>query len=245
TGEPMDTAVILEEETLASVIVAMGMDGSIMVRKELTIFYSTFIRKYERRILVAAWEQLLEERDKRFGSSESGADGEADEEDEQPQSDGTVTGLVNGALANGNGDRSAHTRSVSFNTVDTATSSDTGVAKNASVVVDFVINALLESPLGEHANNILDDLVVAGLKRDQLTLSGMDPLSKQRSKDTRPQTPPSPSAASTMSKQDGGGYFGLSRTASVAAAMKNFFGGGAKTPTEASTSPTRSQRNSV
>ena len=53
----------------------MGMDGSIMVRKELTIFYSTFIRKYERRILVAAWEQLLEERDKRFGSSEAGADG--------------------------------------------------------------------------------------------------------------------------------------------------------------------------
>ncbi|RMX81449.1 hypothetical protein D0869_06800 [Hortaea werneckii] len=275
TGEPIDTAVILEEETLASVIVAMGMDGSIMVRKELTIFYSTFIRKYERRILVAAWEQLLEERDKRFGTNEASADGEADEEDEQPQSDGTVTGLVNGALANGNGERSAHTRSVSFNTVDTATSSDTGgkstrtfskktiyramwrqilsmsadphpeVAKNASVVVDFVINALLESPLGEHANSILDDLVVAGLKRDQLTLSGMDPLSKQRSKDTRPQTPPSPSAASTMSKQDGGGYFGLSRTASVAAAMKNFFGGGAKTPTETPTSPTRSQRNSI
>ena len=57
TGD-IDAATMLEEETLASVVVAMGMDGSIMVRKELVVFYSTFIKRYEPRFIVAAWEQL-------------------------------------------------------------------------------------------------------------------------------------------------------------------------------------------
>ena len=67
TSGDLDSAVVLEEETLASVIVSMGMDGSIMVRKELTVFYSTFIKRYEKRFVVAAWEQLLEEKDKLAG----------------------------------------------------------------------------------------------------------------------------------------------------------------------------------
>ena len=77
TGE-VDAPVMLEEETLASVIVSMGMDGSIMVRKELTCFYAVFIRKYENRFLVAAWEQMVEERDKRAGREdvEEGGEGE-------------------------------------------------------------------------------------------------------------------------------------------------------------------------
>ncbi|TKA26001.1 hypothetical protein B0A50_05513 [Salinomyces thailandicus] len=272
----LDPAVVLEEETLASVLLAMGMDGSIMVRKELTVFYSGFMKKYEGRVVVAAWEQLLEERDKRFGvedgEGEGGPSGEVEAE--------------NGTVGNGHADESqgaaggAHRqRSASAATADTATSLDSNlrptkrlskktiyramwrqilsmsadphpeVAKNASIVVDYIFNSLLDSPLGEHANSILDELVVTGLARDQANLSGVDGLSKQRSRDARPHTPPSPSAASTLSKQDTGGYFGtLSRTASMAFMMKSLFGGG-RTPTEPSadapTSPAQSQRNSL
>lgn len=256
TGD-IDAATMLEEETLASVIVAMGMDGSIMVRKELVVFYSTFIKRYEPRFIVAAFEQLNEEHEKKTG-------GKA-QQPVQVESGSGHTNLDSHSQTNGvNGSGSSHGRSMSVGTSDAAEASDTAqrasalskktiyravwrqtltlsadphpeVAQNASVVVDYVVSALLESELGEFTNKLLDQLVVEGLKGDQLTLSGMDGITRQRSRDHgRPQTPPSPSA-STTSRPDG--YFALSRTASVAAAMKNLVGWGAKTPAEPSAPP--------
>ncbi|KAK0250781.1 Target of rapamycin complex 1 subunit kog1 [Friedmanniomyces endolithicus] len=249
TGEAIDTAVLLEEETLASVVIAMGMDGSIMVRKELTIFYSTFIRKYEGRVLVAAWEQLLEERDKRSGKEDSGRDGS--------QGEG-VDLRENGHNVNGHA-RTNHQRNVSFALTEAATTGSSvstsrspsrtlskktvyravwrqilsmsadphpEVARNASITSDYIINALLDSPLGEHAHGILDEIVKLGLKRDNNTLNGMDGITRQGSRDVRPQTPPSP----TASMASRGGYFELSRTASVTQAVKTWFGGSARTP---------------
>ncbi|KAK5133478.1 hypothetical protein LTR08_007720 [Meristemomyces frigidus] len=301
----LDAAVVLEEETLASVVVAMGMDGSIMVRKQLTVFYSAFLRKYEARTLVAVWEQLLEERDKRSGVEDEGGDvsppppppkrevwggigvsgngGGAYEEVTAEMSQQKDVSAVESLRNGGHGGNGGHQRSVSFTTNTTSASDSTAttltgddvakpsrtlskktiyramwrqilsmstdphpeVARNAAEVVDYFINALLDSPLGAYANKLLDELVVHGLK-DQLTRGSMDALGgRQRSGySSRPQTPPSPTA-STASKA-GDGYFGggLSRTASMAAVMKNFFSG-AKTPTEAPTSPTRSHRGSI
>jgi len=267
TGE-VDAGVVLEEETLASVVVAMGMDGSIMVRKELTVFYSTFIKKYEPRFIVAAWEQMLEERDKRTGKEDEPEIAVADGTNDVIRNDGPTQ--LNGFV---NSHRASHQRSVSFSTETTATSSEPSVrpsrtlskktiyramwrqilsmsvdphpevARNASVVVDYVIQAMLDSPLGEHANRILDEMVMLGLKKSQANLSVLDGLSRQRSRDqVPPQTPPSPTA-STIGRADG--YFGLSRTASVAAAMKNFFSGASRPPPEVPPSPTRSHRNSI
>ncbi|KAK3644912.1 Target of rapamycin complex 1 subunit kog1 [Elasticomyces elasticus] len=234
TGEPIDAAVQLEEETLASVVIAMGMDGSIMVRKELTVFYSTFIKKYEGRFLVAAWEQLLEERDKRCGR----------EEDESKDE-----GLKNGVNGFGiNGDARNHQRDMSLTlggstgggqkpsrtlskktiyramwrqTLSMSADPHPEVARNASITVDYVINALLESPLGEYANEILDEIVLLGLKRDHGTLDGINGITRQRSRDIRPQTPPSPTASMAAR---GDGYFALSRTVSVTQAFKGWFG---------------------
>ncbi|TKA67577.1 hypothetical protein B0A55_10183, partial [Friedmanniomyces simplex] len=251
TGESIDSAVMLEEETLASVVIAMGMDGSIMVRKELTVFYSTFIRKYEGRVLVAAWEQLLEERDKRTGREE-------DEGKDEFKDDG-VDGKENGHGVSGHAGAS-HQRSVSFTLTGRAAAKSAEqtngkpsrtlskktiyramwrqilsmsadphpeVARNASITTDYIINALLDSPLGEQANKVLDEIVVLGLKRDHGTLNGMDGLTRQRSRDVRPQTPPSPTAS--MAGR-GEGYFGVSRTASVTAAFMGWFGGPPRTP---------------
>ena len=273
TGE-IDKAVTLEEETLASVVVSMGMDGSIMVRKELTVFYSTFIKRYEKRFIVAAWEQLLEERDKKAGK-------DVDKEDATPVFDGATESHTNdgsskdkGGLVNGSAP--SHQRQVSFSAEVTGGSSDNispkpsrtlskktiyravwrqtlsmsadphpEVSRNASIIVDYVITALLESPLGPYANDVLDELITNDAKKhEKMHSAAMDGLNRQRSRDLRPMTPPSPTA-STVSKQDG--YFaGLSRTASVAAAMKNFVGWGNRAPsnTETPPSPTRSHRGS-
>ena len=273
TGEA-EPAVTLEEETLASVVVSMGMDGSVMVRKELTVFYSTFIKKYERRFLVAAWEQLLEERDKKAGKPE-----EAENDGMNlPQYDGAndVAGVDGSTGSTANGVRTPHQPQVSFSGTESTASEQRSVkpsrtltkktiyramwrqllsmsadphpevARNASIVVDYVISALLESPLGGCANEVLDELVVREAKKpDGLAVPTMDGISRQRSREQRPETPPSPST-STMSKQDS--YFsGLSRTASVAAAMKNFVGwgsGSSSRGTDTPPSPT-SQRGSM
>lgn len=280
TGE-VEAAVIIEEETLAGVVLSMGMDGSIMVRKELTVFYSTFIKKYEKRFIVAAWEQLLEEREKRAGRDaevleERDKKAGIDVEDDIARFDGAndVPGQDGSAQPNGfHGTKAGHHRQVSFTRSETASSEHSfmkpsrtlskktiyraiwrqvlsmssdphpEVAKNASIVVDYVVIALLESELGGYANDILDELLARDARKsDGLVLSSMDGLSRQRSREIRPDTPPSPSV-STMSKQDG--YFsGLTRTASVAAAMKNLVGWGPRTPTtETPPSPTRTYRS--
>ncbi|KAF2485970.1 raptor N-terminal caspase like domain-containing protein [Neohortaea acidophila] len=263
---PIEPAVVLEEETLAGVVLSMGMDGSIMVRKELTVFYSTFIKKYENRFIVAAWEQMLEERDKRAGRSAGPA---------QTQQDDANGSAAEHGSAQTNGSHPAqpsHKRQVSFTQ---ATIDDQGaakpsrtlskktiyraiwrqvlsmsadphpeVAKNAGVVVDAVLIMLLESELGPFANDILDELLARqARKTDGLErVPTNDTLSRQRSRDARPETPPSPA---TPAASRGDGYFStLSRTASVAAAMKNLVGWGARTPSsESPPSPTRSHKD--
>ena len=202
-----------EEETLASVIVAMGMDGSVMVRKELTVFYSVFVKKYERRVVVAAWEQLLEERAKRGGRSEG---------DDMLDLDGGVS-------------KKTIYRAMWRQCLSMSADPHPEVSRNASVIVDYIINALLESPLGDYANKLLDEIVLIGAKTSAITTS-------MELRPSRPQTPPSPTA-STASRS-GDSYFGLSRTASVAAAMKNMIGIGSwNSRSDGPPSPTTSTRS--
>ncbi|KAK4609128.1 Target of rapamycin complex 1 subunit mip1 [Fulvia fulva] len=255
------------EEIIVGIVCSMGMDGSIMVRKELTIFYSEYVKKYEKRFITTAWEQLLEEQDKKQGKAPN-------EDDFVPGSD--VPGL-NGGI---NGVKS-HQRSVSANiprstdaapvfikpTMRTEYSKRTvyravwrqlmslsadphpEVARNAGVVVDYTLNALLESPLGPHAEALLDLIQLQRPVNGGPKLSvtpAAEIMSRRPSRDFgRPETPPSP-ASSTATKPDG--YFALSRTASVAAAMKNLIGWGPKTPGDTPStpsSPTHARRSSV
>ena len=273
---PVNPMAMFEEETLASIVLSMALDGSIMVRRELTVLYSTFIKRYEGKFIVAAWEQLVEERDKKAGrqmSDEADTDSSAQQQQFDGANDGPDRGKTNGI----NGTRGTHRREVSFSRPETV-GSDTSasrpsrilsnktiyraiwrqtmimsadphpeVARNAAMIMDYIINALLESPLGSYANEALDELVMWEAKKaeGQAPPLATDGLTRQRSKDQgRPMTPPSP-AASTMSKAESG-YFGLSRTASVAGAMKNLIWG-TRTPAESATppSPSRSHRGSM
>ncbi|KAF2163018.1 hypothetical protein M409DRAFT_26465 [Zasmidium cellare ATCC 36951] len=255
------------EEMLVGVICSMGMDGSIMVRRELTIFYSEYVKKYEKRFLCTAWEQLQEEQDKKRGKAQAA--------DDFLTSNGNgVADALNGGI---NGIRTGHQRSVSASTprgneptsafVNPGKRTDFSratiyravwrqlmslsadphpeVSRNAGVIVDYVLNALLESPLDPHAEALLDTAQAQWPAIDTAATPAGEPLARQRSRDFRPETPPSPVASTVSSKPDG--YFALSRTASVAAAMKNLIGWGARTPGEVSTptSPTHARRGST
>jgi regulatory associated protein of mTOR len=259
----VDAAAMMADETIASVVSSMGMDGSIMVRKELTVFYSVLIKKYEKKFVVCAWEQLLEERDKKLGRDEDrdlelGID-RYDGANDVPTLGSTATErlLANGSASyrpntSGNATQPAPrpTRRLSkksiYRTVwrqllTMSTDPHPEVARNASIVVDYVVNLLLQSQLGGNANEVLDQILVLDAKRSNGAMTaGMDSLSKQRSREYRPETPPSP--ASTTSKADG--YFsGLTRSTSYAARMMNFWKG--KTPgQETPPSPTRAHRGS-
>lgn len=266
-GETLDM-----EEILVGVIISMGMDGSIMVRKELTVFYSEYVKKYVNRFLCAAFEQLQEEQDKRSGR-EQAADDFIAMQKEAGIDTLTMPGPGNPLLS---GVRAAHHRSVSAAAADNesrapkavprqsnslgtvyravwrqvmslSTDPHPEVARNAGIIVDYVLNALLHSPLGPAAEAMLDELERRTTMESSSMGAAVQPLSRVHTAGhgPRPDTPPSPSASSISSKADG--YFALSRTASVAQALGKLVGWGPKTPGgEASTpnSPTHTRRGS-
>ncbi|CAK1358784.1 WD repeat-containing protein mip1 [Cercospora beticola] len=271
TGD-IDGDIVEMEEILVGVIISMGMDGSIMVRKELTVFYSEYVKKYLKRFLCAAFEQLQEEQDKRSGKEQVVDDFIAMQKEGGTDGLSTTSGPA-GALLNGS--RVSHHRSVSATAAETeprsikttprqsnslgtvyravwrqvmslSTDPHPEVSRNAGIIVDYVLNALLESPLGQAAETILDELERKTSMETSTMGAAVQPLSRIQTAGhgPRPETPPSPSA-SVSSKADG--YFALSRTASVAQALGKLVGWGPKTPGELSTpgSPTHARRGST
>ncbi|KAF2207340.1 hypothetical protein CERZMDRAFT_51226 [Cercospora zeae-maydis SCOH1-5] len=204
TGE-IDGEIVEMEEMLVGVIISMGMDGSIMVRKELTVFYSEYVKKYLKRFLCAAFEQLQEEQDKRSGKEQ--VPRSVKTTPRQSNSLGTVY------------------RAVWRQVMSLSTDPHPEVSRNAGIIVDYVLNALLESPLGQAAETILDELERKTSMEVSTIGAAVQPLSRVQTAGLgpRPETPPSPSV-SVSSKADG--YFALSRTASVAQALGKLVGWG-------------------
>lgn len=247
------------EETIASIILAMANDGSVMVRKELLVFHSTFVARYKNKFVVAAYEQILEEH-----SPQTSQDGTS-----PPNTHSDTNGYFdhkrNGSavLQAGDVQTPQHPKShalesfTSSNTVYAAMwkqilimSADPHleVARNATIILDNVLSALFDSPLAPFVHQILDDVASrptpytntpATPSGGAAVLHGQEP----------PRAPPSPTP-SNSSKQDG--YFsvsaGLRRTASMAASMKNLalFGSkSAQDKPEQSQSQTQSLRGPI
>jgi regulator-associated protein of mTOR len=185
------------EESLAMAILPMGSDGSVLVRKELLVFLSTFVKRYQNKFLVAAYEQLLEE--KHLLQQQLS---------EKKPVEGTPT---------------PYEGAVSFNTVYgsiwkllliLSVDPYPDVSKDGCIIVDYVHKALLESPMGS---------LTKALRNDLFDLCHSLQSTKPRRPDTletkhvRPETPPAPAAP----KAEGYLSLGLRRTASVAASLKN------------------------
>jgi regulator-associated protein of mTOR len=194
------------EESLAMAVLAMGSDGSVLVRKELLVFLSTFVKRYQNKFLVAAYEQLLEEK---YLLQQQLS--------EQKPAEGTPA---------------PYEGAVSFNTVYgsiwkllliLSVDPYPDVSKDGCIIVDYVHKALLESPMGSLTKALRNDLLDLCNILQSTKPRRPDPL---EAKHVRPETPPAPAAP----KAEGYLSLGLRRTASVAASLKNLaFGSSAGT----------------
>lgn len=144
------------EESIAWTILDMGTDGSPMVRKEFLVFLSSFIVRFENKFLVAAYEQLQEEREYLVFP---------------PQEDGQEfkMGLHYARQANRNKDGTikpaAH--GLSHNTVYMAlwkhalilsVDPHPEVQREATLIVDYVHNALISSSIGTPSQSLMTDI---------------------------------------------------------------------------------------
>ena len=195
------------EESIASTVLIMTTDGNNMVREELLVFFSTFVKRYINKFLVAAYEQLVEERDLLL----------------HPNAE-TDTGRPYIPQSSRNSSESSSIPTMSKNSVQGSIwmhllvmtiDAHPGVAQDASIIVDYVHESLLESPLGPRAQPIIDD--ITRLSRRPVTMSRQPstaPAPRQ------PQVSPSPSPQLSQ-RQEGYLSIGMRRTASVAAAFKH------------------------
>ncbi|KAI8632776.1 raptor N-terminal caspase like domain-containing protein [Xylariaceae sp. FL1651] len=144
------------EESIAWTLLDMANDGSPLVRKELLVFLSNFVLRYENKFIVAAFEQLLEEKEyTQHPPTDDGMDYKMGLHYARPENrtaDGTIKATAQG---------------LSFNTVFAAcwkhililnVDPHPEVQRDATIIVDYVHNALLASSVGSQAQVLADDI---------------------------------------------------------------------------------------
>lgn len=141
------------EESIAWTILEMSNDGSPIVRKEFVVFLSHFIVRYENKFLVAAFEQLQEEKEYlNFPPTEDGQDYKMGLHYARPEhrnKDGTIKPSAHGLARNTV--YMSHWKHALALSVDPHPE----VQKEAAVVVDYVHHALLKSKVGPQAQAIM------------------------------------------------------------------------------------------
>ncbi|KAL4920921.1 raptor N-terminal caspase like domain-containing protein [Aspergillus aurantiobrunneus] len=193
------------EESLALAVLPMSSDGSVIVRKELLVFFSTFVKRYQNKFLVAAYEELQDEKQNLL--TKLGLDSSPGVKPEtpsattvrpQPLSRGTTFGTI--------------WKQLLILSVDP----HPDIAQDAGIVVDFMHYLLLDSPMAA---------LTERLRKEILELSSqVEQQSQVREKPNPRRAPPPPPLAPP--KQEGYLSLSLRRTASVAASLKNLAFGG-------------------
>lgn len=204
------------EEYIASMIIVMTSDGNSMVRKELLVFFSVFIHRYKTKFLVAAYEHIRTE-------AEGKAEGTNPERAERENGDGLY-------MKGRSSDKSNASRQVicSENTIYAAIWKEVlvmsvdphpEIARDAGVVVDHVLLAILDSPLTKFVQPHLENI---------LSKNPVSRLSRRTQGERSVQPTPKPSTASTPTREPS--YLNLNllaplrRTGSVAASLVNLWG---------------------
>ncbi|KAI9819131.1 MAG: hypothetical protein M1827_007287 [Pycnora praestabilis] len=213
------------EESIASTVLIMTNDGNSMVRKELLVFFSTFVKRYENKFMVAAYEQLVEE--KEYLVHPLHIDGSERRQGMQHQKS---------AGKDVNEERSS-IHGVSYDTIFASVwkhllvmsvDPHPEIARNASIIVDYTHTAVLRSSLASSAQSIIDDIISFSRQPTSIKVPSADPNMKPAP------IPGSPVPTSTT-KPEGYLSMGIKRTASVAASLKNIAFGA---PSSTETSPT-------
>ncbi|KAI1424549.1 raptor N-terminal caspase like domain-containing protein [Xylaria sp. FL1777] len=144
------------EESIAWTLLDMANDGSPVVRKELLVFLSNFVLRYENKFIVAAFEQLLEEKEyTKYPPTDDGMDHKMGLHYARPDNrdeDGFIKATAQG---------------LSFNTVFAAcwkhilvlnVDPHPEVQRDATIIMDYVHNALLASSIGSQAQVLADEI---------------------------------------------------------------------------------------
>ena len=177
-----------------------------MVRKELLVFFSTFVKRYQNKFLVSAYETWAEERDNLM---HAGIDGQKSRSavngQQHDDSEDTRTSRISQNTVQG---------SIWLHLLVMSVDAHPEVAQAASVIVDYVHEALLESPLATQAQQIIDNILE--LTR-QSTSSSRQPSATPSSRSLHPPTSTAPQG---QPKNEGYLSVGIRRNASVAAALK-------------------------
>ena len=229
------------EASIAANLVVMTNDGNILIRKELLVFYSRFVMRYEKKFAVAAYEQILEEKDRMLPVSK--------EDLEKTFNSQYVDKVPNGIIGmNGkNAKTTAAANGVSYNTIFStiwkqilimSVDPYPEVARNAVTIVDYVFKALLSSPLKRFAEPALEITLSSNNRRNPSrgsTHRFPHNSSNHESYMSRPSTP---------TRQDGFLSSGvIKRTASVAASLKSLAFGSQITTSSPSASLKRQTTN--
>ncbi|KAI9642529.1 Target of rapamycin complex 1 subunit kog1 [Ciborinia camelliae] len=200
------------EESISWTVIELANDGNAMVRKELLVYFSKFIHRYESKFWVVAFEQLQEEREYRqYPPADDGNDhkmGLHYARMDNRNKDGTIKATAQGLSHNSI--FAVVWKHVLIMTIDPHPE----VQRNATIIVDCVHSSLLQSPVGVAARSLFDDIS---------RLSAKPKASKQQTSEQRPSTPTRQDAfSSTQSSQQGL----LKRTASYLFTLPSLpFGG--------------------
>ncbi|KAI0883731.1 raptor N-terminal caspase like domain-containing protein [Annulohypoxylon maeteangense] len=144
------------EESIAWTLLDMANDGSPLVRKELLVFISHFVLRYENKFIVAAYEQLVEEKEYLlFPPTDDGLEHKMGLHYARPDNrnpDGTIRAAAQGLSSNTV--FAACWKHILVLNVDPHPE----VQRDATIVVDYVHNALLSSSAGFQAQNLMDEI---------------------------------------------------------------------------------------
>ena len=207
------------EQSIASTIMTITSDGNSMVRRELLVFFSTFVKRYENKFLVSSYEELINERDRLLRPPFDAATGR-------------VSNLNNTNQVSAYSVFASIWRHLLIMSVDPHPE----VAQNAMVITDYVHEKLLTSPLASRTKSIMDEI---------LRLSRKPAISRQPSSSRLSEHAQSPGPTlGPVQRSESYLSLSLKRTASIAAAFKHLtIGGPASTPNPHSSEPGSSENN--
>lgn len=140
------------EESVAWTILGMGNDGSPVVRKEFLVFLSHFILRYQNKFLVAAFEQLTEEKDYMTYPMQ--------DDSQEPKLRLSNPSKLNDSIKSGPRGHSHNTvymacwKHVLILSVDPHSE----VQKLATIITDYVHDALLSSSLEVPTRNLMTEI---------------------------------------------------------------------------------------
>ncbi|KAJ4298733.1 Target of rapamycin complex 1 subunit kog1 [Collariella sp. IMI 366227] len=197
------------EEGIAWTMLELVTDGSPIVRKELLVFFSHFVLRYESKFLVAAYEQLLEEKEYQlFPPPEDGLDhkmGLHYARRESRERDGTIKPHVYGVAHDSI--FAACWKHVNVLSVDPHPE----VQRDATTILDYVHHALLHSPVGAQAQTLMDEILRRARKVSRGDMSQRTSMAGTRTAAAQPM--PSPGLLKRTASYLFGPLMGLDGTA--------------------------------